>query len=259
MNHISIDIETLDTVPGGVILSIGAREFDPVAGAIGEAFHEIINLDSCLRYNLSWSSETREWWWKQSPEARVTFDKATHDEGRPLPEILAAFAMWVYARCPDAAKQVHVWGYGPAFDNAFLAVAYARVGLKLPWAFRNDRCLRTLKGLFPRGTVELPARFGTHHNALDDATYQAQCIVAYLQALQDVSRRAGPPMERAALDGRRAEREATGRISYPSATETAAIKQSSQVASEWPACPQCQLPLIPTTTGLVCENGHVGG
>jgi hypothetical protein len=266
MNHVSIDIETMDTVPGGAILSIGAIEFDPIRGTVGRRFHEIINFDSCLKHGFTWSSDTKAWWDRQSPEARVTLDRAMNDQGLPVREVLHAFGVWLEGLQHDGTAHTCVWGNGNAFDNAFLAVAYARVGLKYPWPFWNDRCLRTLKGLFAPDSVELPIRSGVYHNALDDAAHQARCVIVYLQALQNLSKLAAPP---SALDGRRVEREATGRMVRPSATSwTAAelmgagqlVASQSPVGNDkrWPICTRCSLPLIPTSTGLVCENGHSG-
>lgn len=262
MNHVSLDLETLDTIPGGAILSIGAVEFDPITGTLGRRFHEIINFDSCMQHGFTWSSDTKAWWGRQSPEARVTLERSMGNHGQPVKEVLHAFGVWLEGLNHDGTSHTCIWGNGAAFDNAFLAVAYVRVGRKLPWSFWNDRCLRTLKGLFAKDSIELPTRTGTYHNALDDAVYQARCAIVYLQALQNLSKLTAPP---STLDSRwpAAELVKASRglprvdLTRPQGTYDQ-IAPAAPDSNRWPMCPKCQLPFIPTSTGLVCENGHSG-
>ena len=39
MNHIMLDLETLDTSPSAVVLSSGAVAFDPYTNALGDRFY----------------------------------------------------------------------------------------------------------------------------------------------------------------------------------------------------------------------------
>jgi hypothetical protein len=181
MNNLMIDLETLDNVPGGVILSIGAVFFDPRSDELGATFHAVIDTYSCEGAGLTVSDDTLIWWNAQSPEARAVLEYAASGRARPLRAVLTDFNCWVK---DSAADVVHVWGNGADFDNAFLAVAYRMAGaIPLPWKFWHNRCFRTLKSLPFLRETPLPKLEGTAHNALDDAIYQAHCAVILLRKL----------------------------------------------------------------------------
>ena len=73
------------------------------------------------------------------------------------------------------AQNQGVWGNGASFDNVILANAYEALGRRAPWQFWQDRCFRTVKSMYPK--LEL-ARLGTYHNALDDAKWQTEYLLA---------------------------------------------------------------------------------
>lgn len=169
--HISLDLETMGTSPGCAIVAIGAVRFDPYADGIADVFYRTIDLQSCLEAGLTIDPGTLQWWMGQEDAARSALFK---DTGM-LRTALSDFANWV-SQHPGPSQ---VWGNGADFDNAILAQAYKVTGLRAPWAFWNSRCLRTIKYLAEGHPLELP-RAGTHHNALDDAVYQARvCQLAH--------------------------------------------------------------------------------
>ncbi|WP_173678185.1 3'-5' exoribonuclease domain-containing protein, partial [Escherichia coli] len=45
MNHVMLDIETLDVEKTAYILSVGAAFFVPETGEIGPGFYQVISLD----------------------------------------------------------------------------------------------------------------------------------------------------------------------------------------------------------------------
>jgi len=157
-----VDIETLGTRPGDVILSIGACLFDVEKGIYKE-FYKTISQDSSKAAGLRAQKSTIEWWTQQSPEARAMAFKGEHD----LTAVLKEFATWLP---PDAL----VYGNGANFDNALVAAAYRAVSLPLPWKFWNDRCYRTISAMHAKTKIE---RVGTYHNALDDAKTQALRLI----------------------------------------------------------------------------------
>jgi exodeoxyribonuclease VIII len=161
-----VDLETLGTVPGSVILSIGARAFDVDRGLLGPGFYRVVNTVSCEAIGLTRDRDTEWWWAKQHPEAKTVLTHAMADDAPTIQEALTAFNAWM-----ATVKGRHVWGKGSDFDNALLAVAYRRCELPMPWKFWDSRCHRTLVSLFP--DIKEPKRTGTYHNALDDATTQA--------------------------------------------------------------------------------------
>ena len=158
MNHVMVDLETLGIGSNAAIISLGAVAFDVDRG-LGAEFYMTIDPQSCVDAGLKMDGSTIMWWMHQSDEARSAFKK----KGDPLELVLGAFADWY----PKAAC---LWGNGATFDNVILDNAYKALNGKRPWHFTKDRCYRTLKNLRPDVTQE---RVGTHHNALDDAKFQA--------------------------------------------------------------------------------------
>jgi DNA polymerase III epsilon subunit-like protein len=170
MDNVMVDLETLGTLPGYVILSIGAVAFDEFTVA-EDGFYVPIRRIDCELHGLKTSASTLAWWEKQSPEARKVLNDPT---GITLPDALSSFNNYLQ-QFPDT---VSIWGNGANFDNPLLACAYAAVGIKPYYAFWNERCYRTVKNQYP--DVELE-RKGTYHNALDDARCQAEHLVLICQ------------------------------------------------------------------------------
>jgi len=172
MRHVMVDLETLGTVPGCCILSIGACAFDPDTGEVSDdTFYTAIDTDSQAAHGMTQSPSTLAWWAKQSEEARRVF---TDPDRQELPQALVAFNAWL-AKFPN----VLVYGNGADFDNPILAAAYDVAGVPQGWKPYNGRCYRTLKALAP--SLKL-VREGTHHNALGDAISQAKHLCAIVTA-----------------------------------------------------------------------------
>lgn len=173
MHHIMVDLETLSTRPNAAILSIGAVGLDDETED-REQFYCVIDDSSIDGEKFDICAETIQWWMNQSEEARAEFKKA--DKG--IVEALEDFAQFV--RQYDAPL---IWGCGSDFDNVILTNAYELSGLEAPWEFWQNRCYRTIKRCFQQ--VVPPKREGVHHNALDDAEYQATHLVSIFKYLED--------------------------------------------------------------------------
>ena len=179
---VMVDIETWGSEMGSALMSIGACAFAP-GKPIGETFHAIVSLESCLRYDMTISPKTMAWWLSQSEEARATMELSA--QGRPAPgqdwrihinDVLCAFDEFL-----ERFGTPNVWGNGADFDNAMLINAAHRTGYRYhSWTFRNNRCYRTLKSLVPGVVVP---QVGTPHNALDDAVFQAKAATLMLERL----------------------------------------------------------------------------
>lgn len=161
MRHAMVDIETLGTRPGSVILSIGAVRFDE--SGLGEQFYRAIDVFDSLMHGLVVDPDTVGWWREQSAVARGALKPAL-----PLREVLAGFTAFV-TKPPVPC----VWAKGPDFDLVMLGAAYRALGMKQPWSYRNARDVRTMLALAPLGGQLVP---GVKHNALDDAVYQAEQV-----------------------------------------------------------------------------------
>lgn len=172
MKRVMVDLETLDSGANALILSIGAKEFDPTLfdkGWQGREFYAVANQRlQEQKWKRTVSEATCTWWDEQSEEAKRVLEESRREATPMLDTVLGKFAEWMAAE-PGA----EVWGNGATFDNVVLRNAYAAVGAPCPWSFRKDMCFRTLKGFnIPLGPGEGTTRL-THHNALDDAKYQA--------------------------------------------------------------------------------------
>lgn len=163
-NHCMVDIETLGTRPGSVILSIGAVMFDPATGELGETFYVNIDRASCEALGLTVDQATLDWWEKQSVTARSVLGIGAG----PLEFALTAFSgFW---GCHAAT---FFWSHGANFDEVLLSAAYRAANMSAPWKYYDVMCCRstlTLAGIRPDRSK------GTHHNALDDALRQAEAV-----------------------------------------------------------------------------------
>lgn len=88
---------------------------------------------------------------------------------------MQAFSDW-------APKDMRPYGNGASFDLSILKAAYDAVGLKAPWKFWDERCYRTIKNDYSQ--IEPDERAGTHHNALDDAKFQALHAIKIRKTLE---------------------------------------------------------------------------
>lgn len=180
MNDVMIDLETLGTRPGCVILSIGAVFFNPNLAeehALGQEFYRVVSRQSCLDAGLFEDAATVRWWREQTSEARQVLIDAEGENSLLLSVALSGLAGFL-SQHEGGLENVRVWGNGSDFDNAILAACYSAVNCELPWKFWNNRCYRTLKAIKPGPK---PVRIGTYHNALDDARTQAMHAVQLLK------------------------------------------------------------------------------
>ncbi len=176
VNHIMVDLETLGTVPGCVILSIGAVVFDPITGNLGDEFYQVLNIEDCKKHFLTEDADTVAWWNRQSDAARQVLIHATDSKmSVGLKEGLERLNSFM--KTQGGPKSLLVYGNGADFDNPILTCAYDAAKVKPAWASYNGRCYRTLKNLHElfgeKTRADKVQRGGTYHNALDDAKTQA--------------------------------------------------------------------------------------
>lgn len=184
--HVSLDLETLSTSPAAVILAIGAVAVCEGSGR-QVSFYRVCSIAS--QPDRRKDASTLDWWEKQTAEARRVLDEAWNpDIAVPLTTALGDLTAWIGAL--GQTHQVFVWGNGSSFDVSILEHAYKEISPFVPWNFRHVRDMRTLRDLVLRlGLEEIVhsrvQRVGTHHNALDDAQFQANIIMASLRVLDD--------------------------------------------------------------------------
>lgn len=184
-----VDIETLDTKPGGVILSIGALFFDRKTGLCpGEGmFHVELNIENQALWGGTVSKDTMDWWMRTDPEhiERVMSDEYQAANTVSVQDALTQlneFCSKHYLSSQEFNLD-GIWSQGD-MDQQMIAALYRKAALNLPnfkpdlpwpyWRFRDTRTAYDLANFDPK-TVE---RTGRHHHALDDCIHQAKCLLA---------------------------------------------------------------------------------
>lgn len=168
------DLETQDTAPTAVILSLGSVVIDMDELKIVDQYYVNIDEHDCLQHGLTQSAATLKWWSEQSDEAKA---RLYSPDPKPLGNALLEYSHFWRAHNPT-----QFFGNGSDFDNVILQNAHKAVGVPC-WAFWKHGCHRTLKNNFKQAHDVV--RKGVHHNALDDAIFQAEQFIAIMRAVRN--------------------------------------------------------------------------
>lgn len=176
-----LDIETMGTRPGCVILSIGCVAFND-AGHVQTDMYKRLRVGPQLMRGAHVDEGTQKWWQKQSFGAKR--DAVTDPVDVPH----------MYLELTGLLSDVdgHIWAQGASFDFPILAAALRMYDLDPPWEFWAERDTRTAYSMakilgFDRAKFD-DKREGGHHNALDDCYHQIKCLVAAQHAAKDAAR-----------------------------------------------------------------------
>jgi hypothetical protein len=157
--HIMVDIETLGTEPGAVILSVACVRFSDEA-------HFSFNLNVAEQMGLGAHTDTRtESWWREQDPVALTL--ATQNP-LPLASALPYIAQWIAWAGPDPL----IWCHGATFDCPLLGDLFRRAGQPIPWQYwqvRDTRTLYDLAGVNVKDFAVPPP-----HVALNDAIGQVR-------------------------------------------------------------------------------------
>lgn len=162
--HVMVDLETLGLTPDSVILSIGAVVFDETT--IHSKHHWVLDLDQPGRRT---DTKTVAWWMGQSDAARNAIFNT--DETWTLWRALEEFGK-------SFSADTRVWANGANFDIPILEHVYTHsFGPETPpWKYKNTRCYRTVRAMFPGIDDAVTHLAGVEHNALDDALHQTSVL-----------------------------------------------------------------------------------
>jgi len=177
-NDIMIDIESLDTTPDCVILTIGAVRFDPKGQGVVERLELRPTIeDQTEVYNRRINDDTLRWWGEQSAEA---IEEAMGDRDR---EPFSVCMEKLYKFCWNRRA---VWSNGAPFDLVVMENAWRQVSDKpnpIPWSFWTMRDTRTLYEV--AGVSLKDEKHVTSHKAVDDAEHQAIVVQrAYMKLMK---------------------------------------------------------------------------
>ena len=161
---IVVDLETLSTHSNACIVSIGAVLIENLE--IVDTFYTNVNGVDGKKAGLHVEKDTLDWWQEQPKEIRDAWQR----DPQPLDTALDSFSNFY-------GGSGSIWGYGANFDVVILESAYRALGKDIPWKFWDIACLRTLMNVLDK---RLPK--ANNHNALDDATAQANMLLEILKS-----------------------------------------------------------------------------
>jgi hypothetical protein len=172
MKHAMIDIETLDTGPSSVVLTVGACKFDPHSSEPPtEKRLWRPEVEDQLQQGRTASEETLEWWAKQDQGVR----ESTFTETGRISVIEFFKDLNKYLVGVDK-----VWCQGPQFDMVILEDLYKQYQHHCNWAFWQIMDCRTIFNMMPKDPRKAVQK--NLHSADDDAYWQAVCVQQCYQA-----------------------------------------------------------------------------
>jgi hypothetical protein len=176
MKDLMVDIETLGTQPGSVVVQIGACYFNRYTGEIGDKFLANVDIQSCLDVELVVDAGALKFWFDQFRHAEYnpTWQEQTHKLTRVINDLAT------FAKPADYA-----WAHA-TFDFPLIGAAAKAVGLKMPINYRNCRDIRTLVDL--AGLPYEKPRVDKTHDALGDCIYQVGYCVKCFNAIEEKGR-----------------------------------------------------------------------
>lgn len=170
--HIVLDLETLGTGPGCVILQIGAVAIDlesDEAPGEGEVFGTTISVGLSLVHGFMVDDATHGWWLEQDRDLAWSVMSGNTEPERALRD----FGQWV-----EKVGGKYVWGNGPDFDVSILRAYYEEFCIDWPFAYNAPRDVRTIVDLAKRQGFDpksIPFE-GNKHDGVDDALHEAKLI-----------------------------------------------------------------------------------
>lgn len=173
-HDIMIDIETLGTAHNAIPVTIGVAKF-VLGGEVTDKFQIAVHAGTAQKAGLTMDAGTLMWWMEQSQAAQASLiDK----NAVSLSQALTRLTEYVSeVRNANHRAKLNVWANDPDFDLTKLQSAYDAVGQITPWKFWETRSCRTMvelgERIFGFNKKTDFVREGTHHNAADDAEYQA--------------------------------------------------------------------------------------
>lgn len=141
--ELMFDLETLDTKPSAVVLSVGAVIWRTVEDQQGvmewevvERFYRVINIQPQLDAKRTVSQDTLLWWLQQDPKAR---EKAFAPVRKPVLMVLDDFRYWA-----DRFDINAFWASPATFDFPIWEDFAMTFGRHVPWTYRQKYDVRTV-------------------------------------------------------------------------------------------------------------------
>ncbi len=190
---VCVDLESLGTTSGAVLLEIGAVCFDPETGEFGPEFE--FEVDARAQDFRNADVETLLWWADRRAEGVEMPGVEAHDG--ELWAGLRCFADFMEAH--TRSGEVELWAWGVDFDCGILKDAWRPMlgETQLPWIYPNQRDARTF---CKKLGVEREGKIA--HRALADARQEARAVMAANSKLKTLNSREEEEEPRIDADGR---------------------------------------------------------
>lgn len=177
MQNVMVDIETLDTGPDAVVLSIGAVAFDGKTPLKDLPQHyDRLMFQSQLDKGRKVSASTLQWWMQQDHTAQ----QAAFLMGSETPPYSALTHLigFISSRTEGGIEGALMWANSPSFDLTILRSLAGDFFQTPPlWNFRNERDLRTLRATAGLRVAPGPADLGyVAHHPIGDCMAQIEVV-----------------------------------------------------------------------------------
>jgi hypothetical protein len=174
--HIMVDIETLGTRPGCVVLAAAFVRFTDEARMTVN-----LSIPDQEMLGLEKDEQTLAWWRDQEAKQPGTWARAT-DGAQPLAIALPYINTWLRWAVPDG--DFLIWCHGAPFDCPILAEVFRRANTECLWAGRDYWRIQDTRTLYNLAGVDVK-QFAVPppHVALNDAIGQTRAANAALAIL----------------------------------------------------------------------------
>lgn len=199
--ELMVDIESLGTIAGSPVVTIGAVLYDPFSCDSAEVLMKRALLIRCdvsdsVKLSQGIDGGTLRWWFEQKDEA---IKALVGDDAVSMQEALTKLWRYCHERGAFVDKEFfeglsgypktnRYWAKDPDFDMRLLQYYYDHPDLTatMPWKFWECRSVRTVQDLaWPNGSEDRP-NFevpGVAHDASWDAVTQAMTVQAAMHRL----------------------------------------------------------------------------
>lgn len=167
--HMMLDLETLALDTRAIVFQIGVVVFDLRGNILDSRRFDLDILPQVMK-GRRFDDETQKWWMTQN-ETAWTRDLACVNSVEHAIEQITV--LWNRRECS------FVWANPPSFDCVILKTLAADFGMKLPWDFRSEMDVRTLKTMNTIAGLRDADRVETTHNAVQDCKDQVAKVVFY--------------------------------------------------------------------------------
>ena len=198
--ELMIDVESLGTVMGSPVVTIGACLFDPYSCDSGDALMARsilirIDLSEAIKYSIGVDGGTLRWWFEQKDAAikalvgndAVSMQEALTTLERFCLERGAFVDNQFFPGLSALPKACRYWAKDPDFDMRLMQHFYEHPDLnaRMPWKFWECRSVRTVQDLaWPDGQrPDFDVAGGVAHDARWDAVTQAMMVQAAIHRL----------------------------------------------------------------------------